>query len=183
MLQCVQKENSAGEVERKKLADQNEDLKSSTFPVSETLEVWESQLLRLAPRFPPPLQEDLQCFLNRIPNKDKRETVTASVSERLQAVVGALAKIDKFNSSIALDEKLLKIDSGGIKVSVLYFGLGIAYFSDETRTKAGYFLPSEKGWDEFGQPKVGLAILEAISFYNRTAQKQATFLELPFKTN
>ena len=182
-LQSVEKENSAGEEERIKLADQNEDLKSAILPVSETLERLESQLLRLAPRFPPPLQDDLQSFLNRIPNKDKKETITASVSQRLQAVVGALAKIDKFNSSIALDEKLLKIESGEVKVSVLYFGLGIAYFSDETGTKAGYLLPSENGWDEFDQPTAGPAILEAISFYNRTAQKQATFVDLPFKTN
>ena len=98
-------------------------------------------------------------------------------------MVGAIAKIDKFNSSIALDEKLLKIESGEVKVSVLYFGLGIAYFSDETGTKAGYLLPSENGWDEFDQPTAGPAILEAISFYNRTAQKQATFVDLPFKTN
>jgi len=98
-------------------------------------------------------------------------------------VVGALAKIDKFNSSIALDEKLLKVDSVEIKVTVLYFGLGIAYFSDETGSKAGYLLPSDSGWEEYDQPTAGPAILEAISFYNRTAQKQATFVDLPFKTN
>ena len=143
----------------------------------------EAKILSLAPRFPSPLQDDLRSFLNRIPKKDQKQTSSASVSQRLQAVVGALAKIDKFNSSIALDEKLLKVESGEIKVSVLYFGLGIAYFSDETGTKAGYLLPSDYGWEEFDQPTAGPAILEAISFYNRTAQKQATFVDLPFKTN
>ncbi|MEC8420104.1 MAG: hypothetical protein VXZ32_03170 [Verrucomicrobiota bacterium] len=108
-LQSVEKENSAGQEERIKLADDNEDLKSATLPVSETLKRLESQLLRLAPRFPPYLQDDLQSFLNRIPKKNKKDTITASVSQRLQAVVGTLPKIDKFNSSIALDEKLLKI--------------------------------------------------------------------------
>jgi chromosome segregation ATPase len=97
-LQSVEKENSAGEEERIKLADQNEDLKSAILPVSETLERLESQLLILAPRFPPPLQDELQNFLNRIPNKDKRENIIASVSQRLEAVVEALAKIYKFNS-------------------------------------------------------------------------------------
>ncbi|MDA7699567.1 DUF3450 domain-containing protein, partial [bacterium] len=179
----VEKENSAGEEERIKLADQNEDLKSAILPVSETLEKLESTILSLAPRFPSPLQDDLQNFLNRIPKKDQKQTSTPSVSQRLQAVVGALAKIDKFNSSIALDEKLLKVESGEIKVSVLYFGLGIAYFSDETGSKAGYLLPSDSGWEEFDQPTAGPSILEAISFYNRTAQKQATFVDLPFKTN
>jgi len=179
----VAKENSAGEEERIKLADENEDLKSAILPVSETLEKLEAQILSLAPRFPSPLQDDLQSFLNRIPKKDQKQTSAPSVSQRLQAVVGALAKIDKFNSSIALDEKLLKVDSGEIKVSVLYFGLGIAYFSDETGSKAGYLLPSDSGWEEFDQPIAGPAILEAISFYNRTAQKQATFVDLFFKTN
>ena len=68
-LQSVEKENSAGEEQRIKLADQNEDLKSAILPVSEALERLEHQLLRLAPRFPPPLQHDLQSFLNRIPKK------------------------------------------------------------------------------------------------------------------
>ena len=54
-------------------------------------------------------------------------------------MLGTLAKIDKFHSSIALDEKLLKTESSEVKVSVLYFGLVIAYFSDETGTKEGYF--------------------------------------------
>ena len=57
-------------------------------------------------------------------------------------MLGTLAKIDKFHSSIALDEKLLKTESSEVKVSVLYFGLVIAYFSDETGTKEGYFFPS-----------------------------------------
>ena len=72
-LQSVEKENSAGEEERIKLADQNEDLKSAILPVSEALERLEHQLLRLAPRFPPPLQHDLQSFLNRIPKKIKKK--------------------------------------------------------------------------------------------------------------
>ena len=182
-LNSVEKENSAGEEERIKLADENEDLKAAILPVSETLEKLESQILYLVPRFPPPLQDDLQSFLLRIPKKDKKQVLKASVSQRLQAVVGALAKIDKFNSSIAMDEKLLRVEDGEIKVRVLYFGLGIAYFSDETGSKAGYLLPSNSGWEEFDQPSAGSSILEAISFYDRTAQKQAAFIDLPFKTN
>ena len=82
-----------------------------------------------------------------------------------------------------MDEKLLRVEDGEIKVRVLYFGLGIAYFSDETGSKAGYLLPSNSGWEEFDQPSAGSSILEAISFYDRTAQKQAAFIDLPFKTN
>lgn len=41
-LNSVAKENSAGEEERIKLADENEDLKSAILPVSETLEKLEA---------------------------------------------------------------------------------------------------------------------------------------------
>ena len=101
-LQSVEKENSAGEEERIKLADQNEDLKSGILPVPETLERLENQLLRLAPRFPPPLQDDLQSFLNRIPKKNKKDTITASVSQRLQDVVGALQKLTNLTAQSLL---------------------------------------------------------------------------------
>ena len=90
------------EEERIKLADQNEDLKSGILPVPETLERLENQLLRLAPRFPPPLQDDLQSFLNRIPKKNKKDTITASVSQRLQDVVGALQKLTNLTAQSLL---------------------------------------------------------------------------------
>ena len=106
-----------------------------------------------------------------------------SISQGLEAMVGALAKIDKFNNSIALDEKLMKVQGWGNKVSILHFGLGIAYFSDESGRKAGYILPEDKDWVEFDVAQAAPAILESISFYNRTSQKQATFINLPFHSN
>lgn len=182
-LDALENENSAGEEERIRLSDQNEDLKSAIVPVSETLQSLEKDILELLPRFPKPLQDDLQGFVARLPGPNTKEAMMPSISQRLQAVVGALAKIDKFNSSIALDEKLMKVEDGEIKVSILHFGLGIAYFSDESGKKAGYMLPGDKDWVEFDVAEAGPAILESISFYNRTAQKQATFINLPFQSN
>ena len=182
-LDALENENSAGEEERIRLSDQNEDLKSAIVPVSETLQSLEQDIFELLPRFPKPLQDDLQGFVARLPDPSTKEAMMPSISQRLQAVVGALAKIDKFNSSIALDEKLMKVEDGEIKVSILHFGLGIAYFSDESGNKAGYMLPGDKDWVEFDVAEAGPAILESISFYNRTAQKQATFINLPFQSN
>ena len=182
-LDALENENSAGEEERIRLSDQNEDLKAAILPVSETLQSLEKDILELLPRFPKPLQDDLQGFVARLSSSNIKEAIMPSVSQRLQAVVGALAKIDKFNSSIALDEKLMKVEDGEIKVSILHFGLGIAYFSDESGKKAGYMLPGDKEWVEFDVAEAGPAILESISFYNRTAQKQATFINLPFQSN
>jgi hypothetical protein len=44
-------------------------------------------------------------------------------------------------------------------------------------------LPQEGGWITYDYPTAGPDIIEAISFYKRTAQKQASFVNLPFRTN
>jgi len=62
-LEALENENSAGEEERIRLSDQNEDLKSAIVPVSETLQSLEKDILELLPRFPKPLQDDLQGFV------------------------------------------------------------------------------------------------------------------------
>lgn len=182
-LEGLEKNNSAGEEARIKLADENEALKEAILPVLSTLASLEKRIVELSKRFPEPLLDDLSSFLAKIPAHDDKSADKASVSQRLQAIVGALAKIDKFNSSIALTEKLLPSGDGKVKVMVLHFGLGIAYFSDEKGQKAGYMLPESDGWVEYEDQKAGPAILEAISYYNRTAQKQANFVELPFRAN
>ena len=180
-LNSIEEKNTEGEEERIKLADQNEELKESLLPITSTLEFLEPKILDLSERFPPPLQDDLKSFLNRIQEGSSPKANLPSTSQRLQAIVGALAKIDKFNSSIAVDEKLLSVDGVETKVMVIYFGLGIAYFSDETGTLAGYMLPEGSGWENYDYPTAGTAIIEAISFYKRTAQKQASFVNLPFR--
>ena len=81
-----------------------------------------------------------------------------------------------------LDEKLLSYESGKKKVLVLYFGLGIAYYSDEKAENSGYLLPESNGWKQFPKEGLGKSILETISYYQKTAQKQATFVNLPFRT-
>ena len=182
-LNTIEEKNTEGEEERIKLADQNEELKEALLPITSTLEFLEPKILNLSKSFPPPLQDDLKSFLSRIQEGSSSKANQPSTSQRLQAIVGALAKIDKFNSSIAVDEKLLSVDGVETKVTVMYFGLGIAYFSDETGTLAGYMLPEEGGWITYDYPTAGPDIIEAISFYKRTAQKQASFVNLPFRTN
>ena len=58
LLELLEEEDSAGEEERIKLADQNVDSKFAILPVSETLEKLEAKIINLATRFPSPLKED-----------------------------------------------------------------------------------------------------------------------------
>lgn len=176
----IEKQNSDGENERIKLNDQNELYKDAISPLRTEISKLETEILQISSSLPDPLKDDLASFINRISNsKDKEKH---SSSQRLQAIVGALVKIDKFNNSIVLDEKLLTYESGKKKVLVLYFGLGIAYYSDENAENAGYLLPDSDGWKKFPKDGIGKSILETISYYQKTAQKQATFVNLPFRT-
>ena len=89
-LNSVEKENSAGEKERIKLADQNEELKEALLPITSTLEFLEPKILNLSKSFPPPLQNDLKSFLSRIQEGSSSKANQPSTSQRLQAIVGAL---------------------------------------------------------------------------------------------
>ena len=179
-LSEIEKQNNDGENERIKLNDQNELFKDAISPLRTEISKLEAEILEVSLSLPDPLKDDLASFLNRVSNKKDIEKYSSS--QRLQAIVGSLVKIDKFNNSIVLDEKLLSYESGKKKVLVLYFGLGIAYYSDENAENSGYLLPDSKGWKKFPKDGLGKSILETISYYQKTAQKQATFVNLPFRT-
>ena len=179
-LSEIEKQNNYGENERIKLNDQNELYKVAISPLGTEVSKLEAEIIEISSSLPDPLKDDLASFTNRISNLKYKENF--SISQRLQAIVGALVKIDKFNNSIVLDEKLLSYESGRKKVLVLYFGLGIAYYSDEKAENSGYLLPDSKGWKQFPKAGLGKSILETISYYQKTAQKQATFVNLPFRT-
>jgi hypothetical protein len=49
----------------------------------------------------------------------------------------------------------LSVEGTETKVTVMHFGLGIAYFSDETGTLANYILPNNSGWKRYDYSEAG----------------------------
>ena len=61
---------------------------------------------------------------------------------------------------------------------VMYFGLGIAYFVNESGTDAGYGSPSKKGWVWKRDDSLAQEISTGIDMVNNRAMPR--FLKLPF---
>lgn len=138
----------------------------------------EGQVRALIPVFPPPLLEQLQPLLNRIP--EKAEATRAGATERLQTVVTLLNEVDKFQQAVTVSGGRQK-DSSGREVSVetLYLGLGAAYFSDATGGVAGVGVPGAAGWVWTLKPEIGGVVRDALAMYRNA--RPAAFVGLPLR--
>lgn len=137
---------------------------------------FEQRVRALQPLLPEPLLPLVQPFLNRLPTNSV--ATAAAVPERMQAVVGFLNELDKFNSAVTVaDEK--RPDAAGqlVSVEVIYLGLGLAYFADATGALAGFGQPGPDGWQWTAQAEIGPAVRDAVAMY-RNAQP-AAFVNLP----
>ncbi len=137
----------------------------------------EAEIRSFVPVLPPPLIEQALPLLNRVPT-NATSAVKAPVTERLQAVVGLLNEIDKFNGSISVVSERQR-DGQGHEVSVdtLYVGLSGAYFSDPTGRVAGIGTPAADGWKWELKSDLGDSIRGAIAMYRNS--KPAAFVGLP----
>jgi hypothetical protein len=138
----------------------------------------EKELGALIPLLPTPLLEQARPLLHRLPTNSA--TTSAPVTERIQAVVGFLNEVDKFNGAVAVVSGR-EPDAQGreVSVDVLYVGLGVAYYSDPTGDVAGSGTPTPQGWRWTLQPALGPRIRDAIAMYRNT--RQANFVGLPIR--
>ncbi|MFN0067460.1 MAG: DUF3450 family protein [Limisphaerales bacterium] len=137
---------------------------------------FEQRVRALQPLLPEPLLPAVQPFLNRLPTNSV--ATAATVPERMQAVVGFLNEVDKFNSTVTVaDEK--RPDAAGqlVSVEVVYLGLGLAYFADATGTLAGFGQPGPEGWQWTTQAEIGPAVRNAVAMYRN--EQPAAFVNLP----
>lgn len=136
----------------------------------------EAKITSLAPRLPAPLQETLKPILNRFPSDTTKTRLTAA--ERMQAVVGALNEIDKFNNAVTIFNEKRKNQKGDeVAVDTVYVGLGAAYFVSSTGDLAGTGTPNEKGWEWTIQPALGPSVQEVVKIYRN--ERSARFVPLP----
>ncbi len=138
----------------------------------------ESRLNALLPQLPPPLRQQADPLLKRLPkNADSAEK--ASAAERLQTVVGLLNEIDKFNGSVAVVSEVQKTADGAeVQVDTVYLGLAQAWFVDREATIAGVGVPGARGWEWESRPELAPAIRLAIAAYREAETPQ--FVLLPF---
>jgi hypothetical protein len=137
---------------------------------------FEKQLVPFVSRLPNPLQEIIKPFLNRLPSDASAARIT--VAERVQAMVGILNEIDKFNNAVTIFGERRKNEKGEeVSVDTVYVGLGAAYFVNSTGDLAGVGTPGPNGWEWAIKPELAKPVQEVIRIYRN--ERSARFVSLP----
>jgi len=139
----------------------------------------ESQLLEQMKFFPKPLLDTVALQASRIPKPGitPPDKVPGFVI-RAQNIAVILRQADLFNSKITLDKPRLQLPDTKDKVyKVLYFGLGAAYFIDESGSIGGYGIPGQAGWVWTRNDKISDQVKDAIQIFEN--KMPARFVQLP----
>ena len=98
--------------------------------------------------------------------------------QRVDALVSLLQAIQNFHRSVTLERQEFTLDDNQSReFQVMYFGLGTAYFVNESSTVAGYGQPGDKGWQWTRSDRLAREISTGVDMLNNRAMPR--FLELP----
>lgn len=176
-LSTLDDASSGTEQARSELLEKIAASKSQIVIFNEAIDRLENTLRSLLPALPPHLRTELGPVLMRLPAEGKPNPLP--VSQRLQTVVAFLAQLDRFHSTPSLVSEVREVEPGrSMEVRTLYFGLGIAYFSDPSAQYAGFGQPSTEGWTwTRAEGPAALRIAEGIAVQRN--EKQPAFVSLP----
>ena len=98
--------------------------------------------------------------------------------QRVDALVLLLQAIQNFHRSVTLERQEFTLDDNQSReFQVMYFGLGTAYFVNESGTVAGYGQPGDRGWQWTRSDRLAREISTGVDMLNNRAMPR--FLELP----
>jgi len=164
----LRSEEAEGRTAKQKLVDSADWLSSSVTRL-------ESDVRRLHPVLPGPVQEKVAPLFRRIP-EDPQATRVA-VAERFQNVVGILNEIQKSNGDISLFTEIRPLSDGKpSEVKTVYVGLGQAYFLS-AGGEAGVGRPSASGWQWQAHNDLAESIAQVIEILENKGKPR--FVSLP----
>lgn len=143
--------------------------------LGENIGTLEEKIVTLHKRFPEPLQQEVSISFARIPKPGDNTRLT--VSQRLQTIVAILSQADKFNGGVQLVSEIQDVGDGQAEVSILYFGLGGAFFQDDESKYSGIGYPGSDGWVWKQTPENAKQISDLFAVYSGSAE--AEFVQLP----
>tara|TARA_B100001250_G_scaffold232162_1_gene199312 strand:- start:315 stop:1088 length:774 start_codon:yes stop_codon:yes gene_type:complete len=174
-LKTFESEETTLEEERAKLMERKREAEKSTLALYEGLQNLQTEIDRLFKILPAPLRNNLSPFREKLAS-DGKET-DLPLRKRLEIAVSILQSIHLFNRSVTMERVEFTLDDDKSReFIVLYFGLGVAYFVNESGTVAGFGKPTEQGWAWTRQDDLASEISTGIDMMkNRTLPR---FLEL-----
>ena len=136
----------------------------------------ERELLLSLDAFPTPMLNRLSSYKEKLTNADKRNALP--LRDRLETCVAILQAAHLFHESVNLERQEFSLDDGKSReFHVLYFGMSIAYFVNESGSVAGYGIPSQRGWQWKQKDELSEEIRRGVAIRNKRALP--AFLRLP----
>lgn len=173
-------EASIAEADRKRadLVAQGDALKAVAARLQQTLVRLEGRAQALLARLPEHLTQNLRPISQRLPGKDGVSTL--SLSERFLNVVGILDTVDKFHRELHATSEVRRLEDGSsVEVTVLYAGLGQAWYTGAQGRIAGIGTANAEGWTWRRADEIAAAVGLAVAVHK--TELPATYAQLPVR--
>ena len=175
-LETFQNEETTIEEERSKLSARKEKAEDSTRKLFEELEELRAEIDSIFKTLPAPLSEKLAPFREKL--GEPGEEPDLPLRKRLEIAVSILQSVHLFNRSVTMERIEFTLeDDKSREFLVLYFGLGAAYFVNESGTIAGYGQPGTGGWNWTRDDSLASEVSAGVDLMKNRALPR--FLELP----
>ena len=166
------------DIRRTELETERDALKAASVSLVDSIAALESRTLRLLDRVPSVLSDRLRPLSARIPDPELDTKV--GLGERFQNVVGLLNELNKANRAITTATERRDFESGAsAEVTVVYVGLGQAYYAAERGAVAGTGTAGPDGWVWSEAPAEADDIRRVIAILQNT--EPAAYVGLPIR--
>ena len=170
-LEMFQKEETTIEEERSKLTARREAAQKSTRNIFDELEKLRSEIDSIFKILPTPLGNKLITFREKLEDQD------LPLRKRLEIAVSILQSVHLFNRSVTMERIEFTLEGKSREFMVIYFGLGAAYFVNESGTIAGYGKSNDEGWEWTRMDSLAPEVSNGVDLMKNRALP--SFLELP----
>lgn len=175
---AISEEQASGAAkQRSDLKVRKQKAEQTTQALFRSLQKIEGQLNEFFSFLPTPLAERLSPFREKLGSVPTKSRLT--LRQRVETVVSLLQAIHIFHRSVTLERQEFTLNNDQSReFMVLYFGLGIAYFVNESGTVSGYGRPTSSGWKWTRRDEIAQEVTTGLQMMNNRAMPR--FLELPF---
>lgn len=165
--------------QREDLAARKEAALRATRSLHQGLDLAVEKLDRVFSLLPTPVADRLAPYRKKLtPGKGMP---ALPLRQRIDALVALLQAIQNFHRSVTLERQEFTLDDNQSReFQVMYFGLGAAYFVNESGTVAGYGQPGDEGWEWTRSDDLSREISTGVDMLNNRAMPK--FLTLPIRS-
>ncbi len=176
MIESAEKDTSEAEVLRASLLEQDAQVKGLENKLLGSLMNAEIALKGLETLLPQPLQEELSPLFGSLPENPNDSKL--AIGQRIQPLVAILTQVQKFNQVVTVVEGFREFSEGHtVQTETVYFGLGAAFYVDETNENAGIGIPGPDGWEWKADNSLIQNIRTFVDIYR--GKQQARYVDIP----